>query len=88
MMRNPRGLFQHSQPFLQATKAVAEAFLGGCIPVFVGPPWHSMPFAEVVPYKDTALFLKLQNTSAFLDKVRPQGSSLLQRGYTSLQLSC
>ena len=71
MMKTPWGaMLTLKVSFLQATKAVAEAFLGGCIPVFVGPPWHSMPFAEVVPYKDTALFLKLQNTSAFLDQVR------------------
>ena len=32
----------------QSSQRLTEAFLTGCIPVFLGPPWHSLPFATEV----------------------------------------
>jgi hypothetical protein len=32
----------------QSSQRLTEAFLAGCIPVFVGPPWHTLPFAHEV----------------------------------------
>lgn len=52
----------------QATSAVAEAFLSGCIPVFVGRPWHAIPFAHTVAYNTSAFFFKVEDTSGFLDR--------------------
>jgi len=31
-----------------STRRLSEMFLAGCIPVFVGPPYHSMPFSETM----------------------------------------
>ena len=31
-----------------STRRLSEIFLAGCIPVFVGPPYHSMPFGDTV----------------------------------------
>jgi hypothetical protein len=30
----------------QSSQRLTEAFLTGCIPVFLGPPWHTLPFAH------------------------------------------
>ncbi len=30
----------------QSSQRLTEAFLAGCIPVFIGPPWHSLPFTQ------------------------------------------
>ena len=32
----------------QSSQRLTEAFLTGCIPVFVGPPWHSLPLTQLV----------------------------------------
>ena len=33
----------------QSSQRLTEAFLAGCIPVFIGPPWHSLPLTQKVP---------------------------------------
>lgn len=30
----------------QSSQRLTEAFIAGCIPVFLGPPWHTLPFAN------------------------------------------
>ncbi|EIE21518.1 hypothetical protein COCSUDRAFT_66927 [Coccomyxa subellipsoidea C-169] len=30
----------------QSSQRLTEAFLAGCIPVFIGPPWHSLPLTQ------------------------------------------
>ena len=35
----------------QSTRRLSEVFMGGSIPVFVGPPYHSMPFSDFIDYK-------------------------------------
>ena len=32
----------------QSSQRLTEAFLTGCIPVFVGPPWHALPLRQKV----------------------------------------
>jgi hypothetical protein len=32
----------------QSSQRLTEAFLAGCIPVFLGPPWHSLPLTQKV----------------------------------------
>ena len=29
----------------QSSQRLTEAFIAGCIPVFLGPPWHTLPFS-------------------------------------------
>ena len=40
----------------QSSRRLTEVMLTGCIPVFVGPPWHAMPLADSVPWKTFAMF--------------------------------
>ena len=35
----------------QSTRRLSEVFMGGSIPVFIGPPYHSMPFADFIDYR-------------------------------------
>ena len=35
----------------------------GCVPVFIGPPWHAMPYPEVVDYKAAAVSIHFADTS-------------------------
>lgn len=34
-----------------SSRRLTEVMLAGCIPVFIGGPWHSMPLADFVDYK-------------------------------------
>ena len=34
----------------QSSQRLTEAFISGCIPVFLGPPWHTLPFSTEVQY--------------------------------------
>jgi hypothetical protein len=43
----------------QATRILPAAIFAGCIPVFLGPPWHSMPFAGDVNYAGMAMFFNV-----------------------------
>ena len=35
----------------------------GCVPVFIGPPWHAMPFPEVVDYRAAAVVVHMSDIS-------------------------
>ena len=36
----------------QSSQRLTEAFIAGCIPVFLGPPWHTLPFStEASPWQ-------------------------------------
>ena len=37
----------------QSTRRLSEVFMGGSIPVFIGPPYHSMPFSDFVDYRSS-----------------------------------
>ena len=42
-----------------SSRRLSDIMMAGCIPVFLGAPWHAMPFAGEVHYKDFALFFQL-----------------------------
>ncbi|CAL8469724.1 g9266 [Coccomyxa elongata] len=42
-----------------STRRLTDAMLAGCIPVFLGPPWHSLPLAQWVDYASFAIFIEL-----------------------------
>ena len=46
----------------QSTRRLSEIFMAGCIPVFVGPPYNTMPLAEDVLYASVGVFF---NVSAY-----------------------
>lgn len=43
-----------------SSRRLTEIILAGCIPVFVGSPWHSMPLAALLDYPKFALFVELE----------------------------
>jgi hypothetical protein len=64
---------QHSQYCLvmpgdtQASRRLTEAVLAGCIPVFIGPPFHAFPMAHVVPYTAFAFFFSFNASKLWPD---------------------
>ena len=42
--------------------------LHGCIPVFVGPPWHSLPFFQELDYPTFSLFFHVASYSQWVDQ--------------------
>lgn len=38
----------------------------GCIPVFVGPPFHAMPLEQEVDYQRSAVFINVTNSKSWL----------------------
>ena len=46
-----------------ASLRLTEVILAGCIPVFVGPPWHALPLYRAVDYKSFAVFINVSDTS-------------------------
>lgn len=42
--------------------------LYGCIPVFIGPPWHSLPFFQELEYPTFSLFYHVANYGQWVDQ--------------------
>ena len=49
-----------SADVLHARHGTKTADLTGTIPVFVGPPFHAMPWAEDIPYHRLAIFIYIK----------------------------
>ena len=60
----------------QSTRRLSEIFMAGCIPVFVGPPYNSMPLADDVHYKSIGVFFNISNYKAWLPEVRPADGAI------------
>ena len=43
-----------------SSRRLTDAVLSGCIPVFIGPPWHEMPLPDSVKYLEFAVFIVAQ----------------------------
>ena len=53
---------------ISSTQHLNDAILDGCLPVFVGPPFHALPFLDIIDYSSFALFFEIENV-AWLPKV-------------------
>ena len=40
-----------------SSRRLTDIVLSGCIPVFIGPPWHAMPLARHLDYTAFAVFV-------------------------------
>lgn len=49
----------------QATARLTEVMLAGCIPVFVGAPWHTLPLQDLIDWGRTGIFMNVTNTSSY-----------------------
>ena len=56
---------------VQSSRRISEAILSGCIPVFIGPPFHSLPLHLDVDYSSMAIFMNVTNSSAWIDETSP-----------------
>ena len=56
-----------------SARRTSEIFMAGCIPVFLGPPFGSMPLADDIDYKASSLFF---NVSDYRWVCNPQSLSL------------
>ncbi len=50
----------------QTSQHLTERYIAGCIPVFVGPPYHTMAFEKEVNYASSAIFLNVTESRAWL----------------------
>jgi len=41
-----------------SSRRLSEVILNGCVPVFIGPPWHTLPLRHIVPYHDFSVFIQ------------------------------
>ena len=48
-----------------SSRRLAEIMLAGCIPVFVGPPYHNMPLSDFVDYRAASIFLNVEEMAEF-----------------------
>ena len=57
-----------------SSRRLSDIIIAGCIPVFLGAPYHAMPFADEIAYADFALFFRLdafqRNSSMYVAYVR------------------
>ena len=50
-----------------STRRLSEIMLANCIPVFAGPPYHSMPFHHTVNWSAAGVFFNISNYSPWMD---------------------
>ena len=53
----------------QSTRRLSEIFMAGCIPVFVGPPYNTMPLPDDVHYKSIGVFFNITTYHSWLPTV-------------------
>ena len=46
-----------------SSSRLTEIVLAGCIPVFLGPPWHAQPLAARLRYPDFSVVFQLDALS-------------------------
>lgn len=49
-----------------STRRLSETIMAGCIPVFLGPPYASMPLAGDVAYREFAVFINITDYAGWL----------------------
>lgn len=53
----------------QSTRRLSEIFMAGCIPVFLGPPYNSMPLPDDVNYRSVGVFFNITAYKSWLPNV-------------------
>lgn len=51
----------------QSSRRLSEVILNGCIPVFIGGPFHSLPLAQYIHWNELAVFIKVKDTHEWID---------------------
>ena len=50
-----------------STRRLGESMLAGCIPVFLGPPYHSMPFSHTINWGAAGVFFNISMYEQWLE---------------------
>lgn len=60
----------------QSSRRLTEVMLAMCIPVFLGPPFHTIPFASKVPYRELGVFFEMGDAELWLgdNTLREEGA--------------
>ena len=67
-MVGARDIF-HWAPFAgdsASTRRLTEVIQAGCVPTFVGPPFHARPFEAYVDYAALGVIVRIANSSSWL----------------------
>ncbi|KAK2079732.1 hypothetical protein QBZ16_002127 [Prototheca wickerhamii] len=56
----------------QSSRRVSEAALSGCVPVFLGPPFHVLPLADAIDYTSFSIFIRVRDAGAWIDPAAPR----------------
>lgn len=51
-----------------STRRLSELMLSGCIPVFPGPPYHSMPFSNHIDWQAAGVFFNITDYTPWTDE--------------------
>jgi hypothetical protein len=51
----------------QASQSLTERYIAGCIPVFIGPPYHAIPFEKEVDYQSSAIFINITGSDLWMN---------------------
>ena len=64
----PAAGMRHAVPAWDADRSAHHVLmcLAGCIPVFIGPPWHALPLGHVIDWGSVALFFKISGPRPWL----------------------
>lgn len=49
-----------------SSRRLTDTMLAKSIPVFVGPPFHTLPFSEIVDYRAFSVFINVSSANVFL----------------------
>jgi len=52
---------------VQSSRRLTEVILSGCIPVFMGPPFHTLPLGDHVDWEAAAVFLDITDTGPWIN---------------------
>lgn len=52
---------------VQSSRRLSEVILNGCIPVFLGPPFHSLPLVNDVDYASMGIFINISQSSTWIN---------------------
>jgi hypothetical protein len=54
----------------QSSRRLSEAVLSGCVPVFLGPPFHTLPLAQDIDWPAVGVFINISD-SGWIDPESP-----------------
>ncbi|GAB4814865.1 hypothetical protein N2152v2_001911 [Parachlorella kessleri] len=60
----------------QSSRRLTEIVLAGCIPVFIGPPFHTLPLAADIDYPSFSVFVNMTNTTDWVYTQPYEGRNL------------